>query len=71
MTDNGWTPERRKRQAEKIRNWMPWNHSTGPKTAAGKEACKMNAQKHGAYSARTKLIRRLLKEQADMLERLT
>ena len=39
MTDNGWTPERRKRQAEMIKNWKPWEQSTGPKTEEGVEAC--------------------------------
>ena len=33
---NGWTPERRARQAELIRQWRPWEKSTGPKTEAGK-----------------------------------
>ena len=27
---NGWTLERRKRQAELIRQWKPWAKSTGP-----------------------------------------
>ena len=38
MTNNGWTPERRKRQAEMIKNWKPWEQSTGPTTPEGKEA---------------------------------
>lgn len=29
---NGWTPERRVRQAELIGNWKPWKRSTGPRT---------------------------------------
>ena len=29
---NGWTPERRERQAALIRSWKPWEHSTGPRT---------------------------------------
>ena len=33
---NGWTPERRARQAELIRNWKPWERSTGPRTTDGK-----------------------------------
>jgi hypothetical protein len=28
---NGWTPERRMRQAALIANWKPWSHSTGPR----------------------------------------
>lgn len=39
---NGWTPERRARQAEAIRRWKPWEQSTGPKTAEGKARAKMN-----------------------------
>ncbi len=48
---NGWTPERRMRQAEAIRRWRPWARSTGPRTQAGKEACSRNAYKHGLRSA--------------------
>ena len=44
---NGWTPERRAKQAEAIRRWRPWERSTGPKTEAGKTASSMNAEKHG------------------------
>ena len=33
---NGWTPERRARQSALIRNWRPWEKSTGPKTEKGK-----------------------------------
>ena len=46
----GWTPERRARQAELIRQWAPWRHSTGPKTEAGKERCSKNALRHGGRS---------------------
>ena len=35
-TTNGWTPERRARQAALIRTWKPWERSTGPRTAHGK-----------------------------------
>ena len=33
---NGWSPERRERQAALIQNWKPWECSTGPRTAGGK-----------------------------------
>lgn len=40
---NGWTPERRARQAVRIRNWKPWEErSTGPKSAAGEAASAQN-----------------------------
>lgn len=42
---NGWTPERRARQAELIRKWKPWEQSTGPKTAEGKAKSSQNAYK--------------------------
>lgn len=44
---NGWTPERRARQAELIRQWRPWEKSTGPKTEAGKRVTSQNAYKGG------------------------
>jgi hypothetical protein len=44
---NGWSVERRARQAALIRNWQPWKRSTGPKTDAGKARCSANAFKHG------------------------
>ena len=46
----GWTPERRKKQAEHCRANKPWAKSTGPKTQKGKEAVSLNALKHGSYS---------------------
>lgn len=42
---NGWTDERRKRQAVLIRRWKPWQRSTGPRTAAGKARARRNAYK--------------------------
>src|ERR1700761_2169098 len=38
---NGWTPERRMRQAALIANWKPWSHSTGP--SADPRYVQMNA----------------------------
>tara|TARA_B100001778_G_C18534253_1_gene605155 strand:+ start:568 stop:774 length:207 start_codon:yes stop_codon:yes gene_type:complete len=58
---NGWTPERKKRQAELIKGWKPWEHSTGAKTNEGKDISKMNAYKHGLRSEGVKAIRRALK----------
>jgi len=44
---NGWTPERRKRQAELIRQWAPWAKSTGPKSQEGKAAVARNSWRGG------------------------
>lgn len=70
MSNNGWTPERRKRQAEMIKNWKPWERSTGAKTEAGKEASKMNAEKHGMRGAKMMELLKILKDQKNMLKKL-
>jgi hypothetical protein len=48
---NGWTPERKAKQAAAIRRWRPWQSATGPKTRAGKARASQNAKTHGIYSA--------------------
>jgi hypothetical protein len=59
---NGWTLERRARQAELIRQWQPWEKSTGPKTDVGKTAVSRNADKGGTWRLLRQLSR-ALKEQ--------
>ena len=44
---NGWTPERRAKQAAAIRRWRPWESATGPRTPAGKAKVSRNAWKGG------------------------
>ena len=44
---NGWTPERRARQAELIKSWQPWKQSTGPKSVEGKVRVATNAWRGG------------------------
>ena len=56
---NGWTPERRARQAELIKVWRPWEHSTGPKTAAGKAAVARNAWRGGTRQMLREMSRAL------------
>lgn len=56
---NGWTPERRARQAQLIQQSQPWRKSTGPKTEDGKTVAARNAWKGG--------IRPLLRELASEL----
>ena len=70
---NGWTPDRRARQAGLIRAWRPWERSTGPRTGVGKARASLNAYK-GAKRAETRALMRalseLLGEQADDLKRM-
>ena len=73
MSNRGWTPERRARQAQLIRQWQPWRQSTGPRTVAGKQRASRNACKGGMYAAiRAELrqLRVLLREQEELRKRL-
>lgn len=59
---NGWTPERKARQAELIRRWRPWEQSTGPRTDEGKAKASANAYKGGKRPMFRELAR-VLREQ--------
>lgn len=61
---NGWTAERRARQSEQIRNWRPWEHSTGPQTDEGKATVARNAYK-GGHREMLRELARALREQAE------
>lgn len=62
-----WTEEQKRKQAEKIRKWKPWEHSTGPKTAEGKERCRYNALKEGTYTAQWPAVRKALRLQKEFM----
>ena len=55
----GWTPERRKKQSEAIRQWKPWNQSTGAKSLEGKAVVSRNAWKGGHLAQIRGLLREL------------
>lgn len=48
---NGWTPERRRRQAQAIQGWRPWEQATGPRSVEGKAKAARNAWKGGERKA--------------------
>ena len=54
---NGWSLERRARQAELIRLWKPWKQSTGPKSVEGKERVATNAWRGGHRAQLRELIK--------------
>ena len=54
---NGWTPERRARQAAQILTWRPWSRSTGPRTAEGKARSSRNADRPDSFTRRLREIR--------------
>ena len=57
---NGWTIERRVRQAAMIHTWKPWESSTGPQTSKGKLSSSQNSFTHGGHSQAAKRIDDLL-----------
>lgn len=70
---NGWTDERRARQAAAIKSWKPWEQSTGPRTASGKAQASRNADKGGRRAklrASLRQVRDILKRQAQWLDEL-
>ena len=54
---NGWTLERRAKQAESIRLWKPWKQSTGPKSVEGKERVSRNAWTGGHRAQLRQLVK--------------
>jgi hypothetical protein len=68
--NSGWTPERRKKQTEAIRQWKPWNQSTGPKSLEGKAAVAGNAWNGGTrlkLRQAIKALNQVMREQRDWL----
>jgi len=56
---NGWTPERRARQAELIRTWRPWEKATGPKSAEGKAKVARNAYSGGHWRVMREITKKM------------
>lgn len=67
---NGWTPERKAKQSQLIRDWKPWEHSTGARTIEGKEIASRNAFK-GGFRARLAEISKILKDHKTMLNEVS
>lgn len=65
----GWSAARRARQAEAIRQWKPWEKSTGPKSEEGKRQSAMRGYKGGTRDLLRELAR-LLREQAEALKQI-
>ena len=68
---NGWTHERRARQAALIRQWKPWQNSTGPRSLEGKATSSHNAWQGGVrplIRERGKELREQDKNRRELLE---
>ncbi len=66
---NGWTKERRQRQAELIKCWKPWEQSTGARTIEGKAKASRNSYK-GGIAQQLKELRQCLRDQRAFTESL-
>jgi hypothetical protein len=69
MSRNGWTEERRAKQAVAIKRWKPWLKSTGPTSVDGKARVSANAYK-GGKRPRLREVTRKLREVLSRLEAL-
>lgn len=72
-TANGWTVERRQRQAELIQQWAPWAKATGPKSQEGKAKVGRNAWRGGSRQQLRKLSKMMnaeIKQARELLDRL-
>lgn len=61
--------ERRQRQAQLIKQWQPWQNSTGARTTEGKAKVSRNAFK-GGFRATLKSIASLLREQKKFINHI-
>ena len=59
MAARKWTKHQRETQSRAIKNWTPWDSSTGPRTAQGKATSSKNSFKHGCDSMWVKRLRQL------------
>ena len=62
MKPNGWTSDRRAKQAAAITTWRPWEQPTGPRTAAGKARSSRNAFR-GGFRPVWRQVSKLLSEE--------
>lgn len=65
--DRIYTEEDKRRQAEKIRAWKPWDHTLHPRTPETLAITAQNSLKHGLRSAAFKALSRALKDQREFL----
>ncbi len=69
---NGWTPERKARQAELIQSWKPWAKSTGPRSLEGRLLVAKNAWRGGHRQMLRELARAVgdeVRQARDLVER--
>lgn len=66
---NGWTEERRRKQAELIRRWRPWEQSTGPISPEGQRRVSRNAWT-GGHRRQLRELARLVNQEVGRTRKL-
>ena len=70
-----WSPERKAKQSQAIRQWKPWEQSTGPKTKEGKSTVAGNAWRGGhreQLRALSKMVNEEIRQARELVaQRLT
>jgi hypothetical protein len=61
-----WTAEERAKQSAAIRQWQPWENSTGPRTETGKAKTARNAYKGGTRALMRELSVLLKQQKRDL-----
>ncbi len=64
---SGWSPERRAKHAAAMKQWKPWEKSTGPRTKQGKKRSSQNAAKPHLKYDPDRMIKRALAAQSRYL----
>jgi len=67
---NTWTDEKREQARVRCLNQKPWEHTTGPKTGAGKSISAQNALKHGGTTADMVTLSNALWEQSKFIHKV-
>ena len=65
-----WTATERQQQAQLIKQWQPWQHSTGARTIEGKAKASRNAFK-GGFRQQLKVLNQLLRDQRSALNEIS
>lgn len=69
MAARKWTLAQRQQQARAIRDWRPWEQSTGPRTPEGKSVVSGNAY-CGSIRVHLRDLSRTIGQQQDALKKL-
>jgi hypothetical protein len=65
-----WTEAQRQQLSERVRDWKPWEKSTGPRSVEGKKRAAMRALKTGEHAADIRATRKIIAAQNRLLREI-